>query len=319
MSNDMVKETIQQYADAALVCKETGFAGVQLHAAHGYLLSTFLNPLANDRLDEYGGSLENRARALLQTIRAVRKAVGDDFAVGVKINTSDFQKGGFSHKDAIVVAEWLDNEGLDFIELSGGNYESPAMAGDLGKNKSTIEREAYFLKYARDIKTAVHNTPLILTGGFRSRDVMEDALSNDGISMIGLGRPLCLQTDCVNDLLEGRVETLRSPETFWKFPWYLEWMALLLGKSLAKILVDLGSMYWNLVLAGNGEPMLKYPNLFMSTIRTTLRDQEIANSLKGLPLGDPTLQQNQPKSKLHWYVLTVTIAVVGVSLCITLT
>jgi len=88
---------------------------------------------------------------------------------------------------------------------------------------------------------------------------------------------------------------------------------------LNKQLEALSKCFALVVLAGNGEPMLKYPNLFMSTIRTTLRDQEIANSLKGLPLGDPTLQQNQPKSKLHWYVLTVTIAVVGVSLCITLT
>jgi len=308
MSNAVVKETIQKYVDAALVCKEAGFDGVQLHSAHGYLLSTFLNPLANIRSDEYGGPLENRAKPLLDTIRAVRQAVGEDFAVGVKINSSDFQKGGFTHHDAIVVAEWLDNERLDFIELSGGNYESPAMVGELGKKKSTVEREAYFLKYARDIKQAVSKTPLMVTGGFRSRDVMENALTNDGIGMIGLGRPLCLKTDCVNDLLEGRIDTLKSPETYWVFPWYLKWMKLLLG-SLAKIGTDMGSMYWNLYLAGDGKPMLDQPNVLLSMMRTNIKDYQVGTSLKGLPLDDPTLQQNQPKSKIPVYILVVLLAI----------
>lgn len=122
-----IKATVSKYAHAAKVSKEVGFTGVQLHAAHGYLLSSFLNPLANQRKDNYGGSLENRARFLLETIEAVRNAVGAAFPVAVKINSSDFQKGGFTHEEAVTVAGWLDDAGLDLLEISGGNYENAAI------------------------------------------------------------------------------------------------------------------------------------------------------------------------------------------------
>eukprot|EP00511_Aplanochytrium_stocchinoi_P000086 CAMPEP_0204822122 /NCGR_PEP_ID=MMETSP1346-20131115/297_1 /ASSEMBLY_ACC=CAM_ASM_000771 /TAXON_ID=215587 /ORGANISM="Aplanochytrium stocchinoi, Strain GSBS06" /LENGTH=443 /DNA_ID=CAMNT_0051948159 /DNA_START=273 /DNA_END=1604 /DNA_ORIENTATION=- len=320
MSNSLVKETIQKYAKASKVCKEAGFGGVQLHSAHGYLLSSFLNPNANSRTDEYGGTLENRARALIETIRAVRKAVGNDYPVGIKINTSDFQKGGFSHEDALIVAEWLDREKLDFIEVSGGNYEQPVLiTGEdnllsdmvsvkrIGK-KSTVQREAYFLKYARDIKKVLKRTPLMVTGGFRSRKVMESALNDDGISMIGLGRPLCLTTDCVNDLLDGKVDTLRSPETQWKLPWYVSWLRYLVVGNLMKVGGDQASTYWNLYRSGDGLPMEENPNMLLNMIRTNYRDYQVAVALKGLPKDDPTLQQNKPKSNLPKVILAIVIA-----------
>jgi len=127
LSTDEVQVLPQRFADAALVCKEVGFTGVQLHSAHGYLLSSFLNPNANQRMDKYGGPLENRARLLIETIRAVRKAVGPAFPVSVKMNSSDFQKGGFTHDDAMEVAAMLDGEGIDLLEISGGNYENPVL------------------------------------------------------------------------------------------------------------------------------------------------------------------------------------------------
>ena len=127
MSIEEIEEAVRKYAHAARVSKEVGFTGVQLHSAHGYLLSSFLNPLANQRSDRYGGSLENRARFLLECIRAVRKEVGPSFPVAVKLNSSDFQKGGFTHEESVKVAKWLDEAGLDLLEISGGNYENAAI------------------------------------------------------------------------------------------------------------------------------------------------------------------------------------------------
>ena len=138
MSVAEIEEAVRKYAHAAKVSKEVGFTGVQLHSAHGYLLSSFLNPLANQRKDQYGGSLENRARFLLECIRAVREQVGPEFPVAVKINSSDFQKGGFSHEEAIRVARWLDEAGLDLLEISGGNYENAAIVAGADENLETM-------------------------------------------------------------------------------------------------------------------------------------------------------------------------------------
>ena len=127
MTIEEIEEAVGKYAYAAKVSKEVGFTGVQLHSAHGYLLSSFMNPLANQRSDRYGGSLENRARFLLECIRAVRQEVGPSFPVAVKLNSSDFQKKGFTHEEAVKVAKWLDEACLDLLEISGGNYENGAI------------------------------------------------------------------------------------------------------------------------------------------------------------------------------------------------
>lgn len=115
-----ILDLIGRFANAATVAKEAGFTGVQIHAAHGYLISQFLSPLANRRTDQWGGALENRARFLLETIKAVRAAVGPGFGVGVKLNSADFQKGGFAFDDCIIVAGWLADLGVDLLEISGG-------------------------------------------------------------------------------------------------------------------------------------------------------------------------------------------------------
>jgi 2,4-dienoyl-CoA reductase-like NADH-dependent reductase (Old Yellow Enzyme family) len=221
MTEDQILDVIARFAHAATLARETGFTGVQVHSAHGYLLSEFLSPDVNRRTDAWGGSLENRARFLLETIRRVRQAVGPDFPVSVKLNSADFQRGGFSHEDAITVATWLDAEAVDLLEISGGTYEQPRLIGrdDLTlhpekaetRRESTVAREAYFLAYAEDIRRAV-KMPLMVTGGFRSAAAMNAALASGATDIIGIGRPLCVDPDCLVKLLNGTLAQLPSYE-----------------------------------------------------------------------------------------------------------
>ncbi len=184
---------------------------MQIHAAHGYLFSSFLSPLANLRTDQFGQSLENRARPLLDTVNAVRAAVGPNFAISVKLNSADFQRGGFQFEDSLIVARWLDQAGIDCLEVSGGSYEQPRMmkfdglraAEEPKTAASTREREAYFLKFVPEIRNVVKNAALMVTGGFRSADAMCEAIADDGVDLIGLGRPLCLTPDAPARLLAG--------------------------------------------------------------------------------------------------------------------
>jgi 2,4-dienoyl-CoA reductase-like NADH-dependent reductase (Old Yellow Enzyme family) len=147
-----IEDIIRRFAHAAAVARDTGFAGVQIHGAHGYLISEFLSPDVNTRTDEWGGSLENRARLLLETVRAVRRAVGAGLPVSVKLNSADFQRGGFSHEDSIRVATWLDAEGLDLLEISGGTYEQPRLVGlddmTLHPEKAEVRRESTIARRA---------------------------------------------------------------------------------------------------------------------------------------------------------------------------
>ncbi|NNF17839.1 MAG: NADH:flavin oxidoreductase/NADH oxidase family protein [Gammaproteobacteria bacterium] len=205
-----IEDIIGRFVHAANVVKEAGFTGVQIHSAHGYLISEFLNPLTNQRTDQWGGSLENRARLLLRTVAAVRKAVGDKYPVSVKLNSSDFQKGGYTFSECLQVVEWLDNGTIDLLEISGGSYEQPMMMGMEGLEpavekplaESTAMREAYFLEYAGKIAETV-GTPLMVTGGFRSRQVMDAALVSGAADVIGIARPLCVDVDVPNQLLNG--------------------------------------------------------------------------------------------------------------------
>ena len=216
LSHEEILDVIARFAHTAKVAQDTGFTGVQLHGAHGYLISEFLSPDINQRTDQWGGSLENRARLLLEAIRAVRKAVGDRFPVSLKLNSADFQRGGFSHEEAVQVAGWLNDEGLDLLEVSGGTYEQPKLVGmdSLTLNpdraetvkKSTLAREAYFLDYAADIR-AVFKAPMMVTGGFRSRAGMDAALGGNACDMIGMARPLCVDPDAPEKLLSGAEPT----------------------------------------------------------------------------------------------------------------
>jgi len=162
---------------------------VQIHAAHGYLLSQFLSPLSNRRQDRWGGSLENRARLLLEVVRAVRAAVSPGFCVAVKLNSADFQRGGFEPADARQVVLWLNDLAVDLVELSGGSYEAPAMQGD-ARDGRTLAREAYFLDFARDI-AAIARMPVMVTGGIRRLPVVEEVLAN-GVAMAGIATALAV-------------------------------------------------------------------------------------------------------------------------------
>ena len=194
MTETQIANIIQRFAHTAALAHQTGFDGVQIHAAHGYLLSQFLSPLTNVRTDNWGGSLANRARLLLAVVKAVRVAVPNQFAVSVKLNSSDFQKGGFSTEEAQQVVLWLNDLNVDLIELSGGSYEAPAMQGQ-ARDGTSLDREAYFLSFARDI-AAVSKTPIMTTGGIRRKEIAESVIGQ-GIAMIGIATALAMNPHLV--------------------------------------------------------------------------------------------------------------------------
>ncbi len=183
MSEAQIAEVIARFAASAHAAEKAGFTGVQIHAAHGYLISQFLSPLANRRSDRWGGELANRARLLLEVVRAVRQRVSPDFCVAVKLNSADFQRGGFSPDEARQVLLMLNELPVDLVELSGGSYESPAMQGEAADD-STLAREAYFLTFARDL-AAVARMPVMTTGGIARPSVAQRVL-NSGVAVVGI-------------------------------------------------------------------------------------------------------------------------------------
>ncbi|WP_394131393.1 NADH:flavin oxidoreductase/NADH oxidase family protein [Shewanella maritima] len=199
MTEQEIEATIERFAVAAERAMQAGFTGVQIHGAHGYLVSQFLSPHHNRREDKWGGSLENRMRFVREIYHAIRQRVGDSFPIGIKLNSADFQKGGFSEDDSMQVMQTLEKDGINLLEISGGNYENPSMMGAKVKS-STIAREAYFLEYAEKAKRLL-SIPLVVTGGFRSSQAMEDALSSQATDMIGIARPLAVDPDLSNRLL----------------------------------------------------------------------------------------------------------------------
>ena len=196
-----IEDLVRRFGETAALAKEAGFSGVQIHGAHGYLVSQFLSPRHNRREDAYGGSAENRRRFVLEVYDEIRRRVGDDFPVSIKLNSADFQKGGFTEEESLAVVEALDARGIDLIEISGGTYEAPRMAGQ-GQRESTRRREAYFLSYAEQVRSRV-KVPLMVTGGFRSREGMAAALEDGATDVIGVARPLVLDPAFSNRLLAG--------------------------------------------------------------------------------------------------------------------
>ncbi|MEL6875445.1 MAG: NADH:flavin oxidoreductase, partial [Pseudomonadota bacterium] len=239
---------VDRFALAAATCQEAGFTGVQIHAAHGYLLSSFLSPRANQRTDQYGGSLENRARFLLAVIAKTRAAVGPDFPISVKLNSADFQKGGFAFEDSLQVVQWLEAASVDLIEISGGTYEQPALMGADGMEEkeeqnvapSTQAREAYFVDFAKAMQDSV-KVPLMVTGGFRTRAAMEQALADGAADVIGLGRPMCVMTDAPKQLLAGRDELPRYENQLQLIP---DWLSFLKRFQMVKAIDGFANIYW---------------------------------------------------------------------------
>ncbi len=248
LSTDEIAVLVRRWAIAAKALQDAGFTGVQVHGAHGYLISQFLSPRVNLRTDEYGGSLENRARFLREIVTATRAAVGPAFPISVKLNSADFQKGGFDFEDSLKVVKWLEEHGVDLIEISGGTYEQPKLMGVEGMEAeevqnvapSTAAREAYFVDFAQAMQAHV-NVPLMVTGGFRSRVAMEQALDSGAADVIGLGRPMCLITDAPRQLIGGRESLPRYEDTLDVIP---GWLSFLKRFQTIKAINGFAGIYW---------------------------------------------------------------------------
>jgi len=190
MNEQDIADVVQRFARTAALAEKAGFTGVEIHAAHGYLINQFLSPRSNTRTDRWGGSLENRARLLTDVIEAVRAQVRPEFCVAVKLNSADFQRGGFDTSDARAVLKMINAMPIDLVEISGGNYEAPAMQGET-RDGRTLSREAYFLEFAKEMLSTAR-MPLMLTGGIRRIEIAESVLAS-GISMVGMASALAIE------------------------------------------------------------------------------------------------------------------------------
>jgi len=308
-----VYDVKRRFVHAARICKDCGFSGVQLHSAHGYLFSSFLNPRANSRNDQYGGSLENRARLLLETVAAVREVVGKDFPLGVKINSADFQQGGFTTEECVQVAMWLESAGIDLIELSGGNYENPALlvGGDVfdTMNRSTVLREAYFMEFAREVRRAMKVTPIMVTGGVRSKATMNLALANQDCDLLGIGRPLCGMPDASAKLLNDEISELPRWEVALKLP--LPLLPLMFTPLGPKLRMGAQQMWYyqqerNL---GSGRPVDLSLGLFTALVKVLRADSQQAAKLQGMQCVG--LQTNAPSKASVKLLFLACIALAG--------
>ncbi len=205
-----IEDIIQRFGRSAAICKAAGFSGVQIHGAHGYLVSQFLSPHHNRRDDQWGGGPEKRRRFVLAVYAEIRRQVGPDFPVAIKLNSADFQRGGFTEDESLATMRALVDAGIDLIEISGGTYEDPAMSGTLADTKkaSTVAREAYFLDFAEKARASL-KVPLMVTGGFRSATGMNAALRSGALDVIGLARLLAIDPDAPAALLRGQDSTQR--------------------------------------------------------------------------------------------------------------
>jgi 2,4-dienoyl-CoA reductase-like NADH-dependent reductase (Old Yellow Enzyme family) len=248
LTEDEIIALIGRFATTAEAAREAGFTGVQVHAAHGYLLSSFLSPRSNVRTDAWGGTLENRARFLMDVVEAIRTKVGQDFPISVKLNSADFQRGGFDFDDSLMVARWLQAAGVDLLEISGGTYEQPAMMDMEGMEAreeqkvaaSTSAREAYFVDFAKAMKAEIA-MPFMVTGGFRTRGAMEHALSSNGADVIGLGRPMCTDPSGPAKLLMGRAGLDRSEDDLALLPGWLSWLR---NANTVRTMESFAIQYW---------------------------------------------------------------------------
>lgn len=199
LEHDEILDIIERFGCSAAVAKKAGFTGVQIHGAHGYLVSQFLSPHHNRREDGWGGSLENRSRFVREVYKSIRNAVGPAFPIGIKLNSADFQKGGMNEEDSLQVMKELESAGIDMIEVSGGTYEAPAMTGF--KSKET--REGYFLAFVERAREEL-KVPLCVTGGFRSPEGMSRAVHEGAADLVGLATTLAIQPDFSRDVLAGK-------------------------------------------------------------------------------------------------------------------
>lgn len=212
MTSEEIQVVIDSFVKGAVLCKEAGFTGVQFHAAHGYLLSQFLSPNTNLRQDEYGGNIENRSRVLRTIIDRSREALGPEFPISVKLNSSDFQRGGFTEEDSVAVIRMLEGK-IDLLEISGGTYEEMVVFELNDQNReikeSTKQREAYFIEFAKQVR-AVSSIPLLITGGVRSYDFCNRVLEDGEVDLIGMARPFLTNLEEIPSFLQGQLPKLKN-------------------------------------------------------------------------------------------------------------
>ncbi|KAI1812427.1 NADH:flavin oxidoreductase/NADH oxidase [Poronia punctata] len=203
MEKSDIKEVVGRFAHAAEYLHKAGYDGIQLHGAHGYLIAQFLSPTTNKRTDEYGGSLLNRARLIFEIVDEIRRRVNDDsFIIGIKLNSVEFQDGGFTPEDCRDLCVELEKHRMDFVELSGGTYQELAFGH---KRESTKKREAFFLDFAEMIVPQLKKTKAYVTGGLRTAAAMVKAAET--VHGIGLARPVTHEFDFTKKLLEGKVKS----------------------------------------------------------------------------------------------------------------
>ncbi len=261
LAADEIRDIIRRFGQSAHIAEKAGFSGVQIHAAHGYLLSQFLSPHHNRRSDEWGGSLENRMRLLVEIYHEIRRQTSDGFTVALKLNSADFQKGGFSEDESVQVLAKMAELGIDLLEISGGNYESPAMME--GVKDSTRRREAYFLDYAGKARAVIGEVPLVITGGFRSAATMNEALADGSIDMVGMAKPFAVMPDAANRLLDGSLQRIDTPPVrtgvklidqkvggFLELYWYTKQLSLLGAGQLPQPNYSAWRTLWTLVRDG---------------------------------------------------------------------
>lgn len=212
MTEDYIQALIQKFVETARICKEAGFTGIQFHAAHGYLLSQFLSPITNLRTDQWGGSIENRSRLLLTIIDKTREVVGPEYPISVKLNSSDFQRGGFTEEESLQVIEMLDGK-IDLLEISGGTYERLVFFEENGGwdqvKESTKRREAFFIEFSKKVR-AISKVPLLVTGGFRSFQFCNEVLAKNELDFVGMARPFITNNPEIPNFLDNKIEKLEN-------------------------------------------------------------------------------------------------------------
>ena len=213
MSELDIQNVIDGFIKAARISKDAGFTGVQIHSAHGYLLSQFLSPITNKRSDQWGGTIENRSRLLITLVRGIRDVVGPDYPISVKLNSSDFQRGGFTEEESLQVVQMLDREKIDLLEISGGTYEKVVFfmmnEDHVDVKESTKLREAYFIDFAKKVR-AISKIPLLITGGFRSFNFCNEVLKNGELDLVGMARPFITNRNEISDFIKGDIPNLEN-------------------------------------------------------------------------------------------------------------
>ncbi|MBH0015851.1 NADH:flavin oxidoreductase/NADH oxidase family protein [Pseudoalteromonas sp. NGC95] len=259
MTQTDIDDVITRFTQTALQAEKAGFNGVQIHAAHGYLLAQFLSPLTNKRDDKWGGSLQNRARLLLEITRSIKAACSPTLSVSVKLNSADFQRGGFEPSDAQVVVDLLNELNVDFVELSGGSYEAPAMQGKTGDER-TLAREAYFLEFAKAISNR-SSIPIMTTGGISRLSIANNVIES-GVALVGIATALAYQPNLPNKWQNEPLQLAVLPNVTWQ------------DKTLAG-LATMALVKRQIRRLGQGKPVKTNASLIFTLISDQLRSVKL--------------------------------------------